>query len=472
MSFAEGVFPSTFRSAVVTPLIKKPGLDTDCPSNYRPISNLNNISKILERLFLARLQPHVIATPNFNQLQSAYRPHYSTETALVLTLNNIYNSADNSKPTLLVSLDLSAAFDTIDHSILLNRLQASFGVTGYTLSWLSSYLSNRSQTVRIGQSTSASTLLESGVPQGSVLGPILFSLYVSPIGQLVSSFGIEHQQYADDTQLYISLCSSNHTSGITKLESCLTSLNSWFHLNGLCLNPTKSDAILFGTHQRLSRFPPVPAVNIAGSIITLSDKITTLGVTLDSTLTFKQHVSSVCKSANYHLRALRHIRPVLTDEMAMSIAVALIQSRLDYANSILYHTAASNITKLQRIQNTAAHLVLPYSHLSANDTLTQLHWLPISRRIEFKLATITYKLLNTEQPSYLRSLIHYDNPVRQLRSSVQRRLHVPAVKTTIGDRAFSSASPNVWNSLPLSIRLAPSLLSFKNKLKTFYFNST
>jgi len=164
-------------------------------------------------------------------------------------------------------------------------------------------------------------------------------------------------------------------------------------------------------------------------IVKLSDKITTLGVTLDSTLTFKQHVSFVCKSANYHLRALRHIRPVLTEEMAMSIAVALIQSRLDYANSILYHTAVSNITKLQRIQNTAAHLVLPYSHLSANDRLTRLHWLPISRRIEFKLATITYKLLNTEQPSFLRSLIHYDNPVRQLRSSVQRRLHVPAIKT-------------------------------------------
>ena len=147
----------------------------------------------------------------------------------------------------------------------------------------------------------------------------------------------------------------------------------------------------------------MPAVNIAGSIVKLSDKITTLGVTLDSALTFKQHVSSICKSANYHLCALRHIRPVLTDEMAMSIAVALIQSRLDYANSILYHAAASNITKLQRIQNTAAHLVLPYSHLSANERLTLLHWLiPISRRIEFKLAAITYKLPNTEQPSYLR----------------------------------------------------------------------
>jgi hypothetical protein len=425
----------------------------------------------LEHLFLVRLQPHVISNPNFNQLQSAYRSNHSTETALALTLNNIYQSADNSQPTLLVSLDLSAAFDTIDHTLLLSRLQTSFGITGNSLSWLSSYLSNRSQLVRIGQSASSLTFLTSGVPQGSVLGPILFSLYVSPIGHIVSNHGIDHQQYADDTQLYISLSARNYLSGITKLETCLTFLNSWFCLNGLCLNPTKSDAILFGTHQRLSRFPPVPNVNIAGSVVKLSDKITTLGVTLDSTLTFKQHVSTVCKSANYHLRALKHIRPVLTDEMAMSIAVALIQSRLDYANSVLYHTSATNINKLQRIQNTAARLVLPYSHLSTNNRLAQLHWLPISRRIEFKLAIITYRLLNTEQPAYLRSLIQYDNPTRQLRSSVQRRLHVPVIKTSIGERAFSSASPAVWNNLPLSIRLAPSLNSFKNQLKTFYFSS-
>ena len=154
-----------FKAASVTPLIKKPGLDEDSPSNFRPISNLNNISKIIERLFLARIQPHILCCPNFNQLQSAYRPHHSTETALLLSLNNIYEAADNSQPTLLVSLDLSAAFDTIDHSLLLSRLHTSFGISGTALSWLTSYLSNRSQLVRIGQSSSPSALLDSGVPK-------------------------------------------------------------------------------------------------------------------------------------------------------------------------------------------------------------------------------------------------------------------------------------------------------------------
>ena len=258
LSFSQGVFPSMFKVASVTPLIKKPGLDEDSPSNFRPISNLNNISKIIERLFLSRLQPHILCCPNFNQLQSAYRPYHSTETALLLSLNNIYEAADNSQPTLLVSLDLSAAFDTIDHSVLLSRLHTSFGISGTALSWLTSYLYSRSQHVRIGQSSSPSALLDSGVPQGSVLGPILFSVYISPIGAIFSAFGIQHQQYADDTQLYIALSAVNPVPAISTLESCLTSLHSWFCQNGLCLNPTKSDAILFGTQQNYIIFLGFP----------------------------------------------------------------------------------------------------------------------------------------------------------------------------------------------------------------------
>jgi len=133
LSFSEGTFPSIFKTAVVTPRLKKVGSDPDSPENYRPISNLNNISKILERLFLARIQQHITTCSNFNHFQSAYRPQYSTETALLYTLNNIYSSADHSQPTLLVSLDLSAAFDTIDHKILINRLSSSFGISGLVL---------------------------------------------------------------------------------------------------------------------------------------------------------------------------------------------------------------------------------------------------------------------------------------------------------------------------------------------------
>ena len=281
----------------------------------------------------------------------------------------------------------------------------------------------------------------------------LFTFLLSPIGQIVSGHGISHQQYADDTQLYISLSKSNPAIGIFQLETCLSSLHSWFCHNGLCLNPTKSDAILFGTQQRLHHFTNIPTINIAGSVVNLSNKITTLGVTLDSTLNFNSHVSAVCKTSYYHLQALKHIRPVLTQDMAASIAVALVQSRLDYANSILYQTSANNIHKLQRVQNMAARLVTRNKFAHSHISLSELHWLPVSKRIDFKLATLTYKILHSEQPrknNYLRSLIRFEAPTRLLRSSSQHKLHHPRIHRTLGERAFSSASPTIWNNIPLS----------------------
>ena len=182
LSFAEGCFPAIFKQAIVKPLIKKPGLDKSEPSNFRPISNLNNISKLLERLFLTRFQPHISNSPNFNPLQSAYRKFHSTETSLLNTLDQVYTAADSSQPTVLVSLDLSAAFDTIDHHILLSRLQAIFGVSGSAIGWISSYLTDRVQRVVVGHSQSENTSLSTGVLQGSVLGPLLFSIFTSPVG--------------------------------------------------------------------------------------------------------------------------------------------------------------------------------------------------------------------------------------------------------------------------------------------------
>jgi len=143
LSFFEGRFPTLFKQATVIPLIKGHSLDKAVPSNYRPISNLNFISKILERVFLSRFQSHILKSPNINIYQSAYRPHCFTETALQLLFDRIYSAADNGKPTLLISLDLSAAFDTIDHSVLLKRLSCSFGVAGNVLSWIQSYLTGR-----------------------------------------------------------------------------------------------------------------------------------------------------------------------------------------------------------------------------------------------------------------------------------------------------------------------------------------
>jgi len=168
----------------VSPILKKPNLDPSEPANYRPISNLNNISKIIERLYLTHLQPHIISSPHFNSFQSAYRRYHSTETSLVHLLDSVYHAADDGQTTLLLSLDLSAAFDTIDHSILLKRLSNSFGVMGSAHNLLNSYLSGRSNSVRVGSSSSSVISSICGVPQGSVLGPVLFSIYISPIAHI------------------------------------------------------------------------------------------------------------------------------------------------------------------------------------------------------------------------------------------------------------------------------------------------
>lgn len=470
LSFKEGCFPDSFKSAQITPLIKKPNLDPSNLANYRPISNLNNISKILERLFLSRLQPHVLASHNFNPFQSAYRRNHSTETALLCTLDHVYHSADLGKSTILVSLDLSAAFDTIDHSILLHRLQNTFGISGTALDWIASYLSNRYQFVKLGNFSSSPQACQFGVPQGSVLGPLLFTIYVSPIASILSQLGVHQHQYADDTQLYIGISRSNASTNLNILESALSTLSFWFSKNWLALNPEKSEAILFGTHQRNSTLADISSINVAGSTITLADHIKLLGITLDKSLTFHKYVNLVSQSCFYHIKALRHIRHTLDTHTASLIAHALVGSRLDYANSLLYGAPNSTLLRLQRVQNTLARIVLLSNRFAHSDTLLQqLHWLPVHSRIRFKLATLTYNSLSTSSPQYLTSLLQPYQPVRSLRSSDMQYLTSTASRTVFGSRSFRSAAPTVWNAIPLDVRTSPSITSFKRSLKTYYF---
>ena len=237
----------------------------------------------------------------------------------------------------------------------------------------------------------------------------------------------------------------------------------------IALNPEKSEAILLGTHARNKTLSNINQVDIAGSPIPLSDKIKLLGVTIDSTLNFSKHVSLICQSCQYHIRALRHIRPILDAQTARLVGHALVSSRLDYANSILYGSPKSQIAKLQSQQNALARVVLKASSGSARPLLQELHWLPMASRIEFKIAALTYKVLDSGLPSYLSSQLSHYHPARELRSSSSNLLAKPYSSTKFGSLAFKSCAPKIWNELPLEVKSAQSLQTFKSRLKTHYF---
>ena len=213
-------------------------------------------------------------------------------------------------------------------------------------------------------------------------------------------------------------------------------------------------------------------MNVAGSIVPFTAHIKLLGVTLDKYLSFRKHTNLVSQSCHYHIKALRYIRHTLDTPTASLIAHALISSRLDYANAVLYGSPEYNFSKLQHIQNTLARIVLQSNHHAHSETRTllqQLHWLPVHSRVCFKLATITYKALSTSSPQYLASIIHRHQPIRSLRSNDQLFLNQPFSRTTFGSRSFRCAAPSVWNSLPLQVRTSPTLATFKSALKTYLF---
>ena len=200
--FTEGKFPSRYKTASVTPLLKKKELDPDVASNYRPISDLRTISKMLERLFMASrpMRPHIESCANFNRYLSAYRRGHSTETTLLRILDDVYHAAENHSRSLLLQLDLPAAFDALDKPTLLRRLDHTFGVRDTSHKWVDSYLNER-QYLRVGDRVSASVSCHYGVPQGSVLGPLLFTICTSPTVSVIAHFrNVHHAQYADDTQ--------------------------------------------------------------------------------------------------------------------------------------------------------------------------------------------------------------------------------------------------------------------------------
>ena len=420
-SLEQGKCPNFFKQAHVTPILKKPSLDKEVFKNYRPVSNLNFISKILERVVAIQLQTHLDEAGLMTAFQSAYRKHHYTESALLNIQNDILLNMAKGSVTALTLLDLSAAFDTIDHTILLDRLNVYYGLSELALGWFKSYLSGRTHSVKVGSTLSHPAALHYGVPQGSVLGPILFSLYTNPIGSIIHSHSsINYHFYADDTQLYITLSPENFSHSIQKLKNCLNDIQNFMFANKLKLNPDKTEFILIGSPKNCNQLLPHFPINILGNQVSPAQSVRNLGVVFDSNFTFSNHVSQVIKSTRVQARDLYKICPLLDLNTSVLLANALVSSRLDYCNSLLSLTDYE-LRRLQLVQNSLCRVVTRSSKSShITPQLKKLHWLPVRYRVQFKIGLITYKILTQGQPVYLRGLIHPYTSFRNTRRSTPK----------------------------------------------------
>ena len=316
-----------------------------------------------------------------------------------------------------------------------------------------------------------------GVPQGSVLGPLLFVLFTADITSMVEGYGLKAHSYADDLQIYSHVDPSDAQSLVLQISSCVESIQQWMAQNRLKLNPTKTEFIWLGSPRRIQQCSTAPLL-IAGALIQPSSHVRDLWVIFDSDLSMSTHVNKLISVCFFHLRQLRLIRRSLDVEAAHALVRALIHSRLDYWNGVLAGLPVERLRRLQSVMKASARLVLRLpSHASVTEQMhRQLHWLDIPQWITYKLCVQTFKCLHNLAPGYLSR--HCTSvaslPGRaHLRSATSGQLVVPSTRTmTLGNRGFHVSGPVSWNNLTSQLHdRTISLASFKKLLKTFLFRT-
>ena len=462
------VVPPLLKHSVITPIYKQKQLDVEDVANYRPISQLPIMSKIKERHVTEQLQHHMNDN-NINMVfQSAYRANHSTETALIRIHNDVTQALDQNRDVILILLDLKSAFDCLNHTIMINRLR-EIGISGDMLKWFESYLSGRTYSVKINQEYSNPVTSLHGVPQGSVLGPLLFNGYCLPLARVIEKHNIAFHMYADDTQLYLDFDPRDKNSSIARINACIKDIKMWLCANRLCINESKTEALLISKKETVAT-----SIQNGNMTIPLLPSVTNLGAKIDNRCDMEKHALKMCTNACFHLQSIRKIRRCLTMESCKILVHSLVTSRLDYANILLCNAPDRVTARLERVQRSAARLIYGihrYQRISITAVLHELHWLPVVIRIQYKVLVTVFKAYHSGTPQYLADLIKKHSPVRKLRSSHNPNLLEEPKYTgeKFGSKSFCVAGPRFWNRLPAELREISSLDTFKKHLKTHLF---
>ena len=464
-SITTGQFPTKWKTGRVTP-IHKAGNKSEC-NNFRPITILCTLSKLLERhvhdAFYNFLQTHSL----LYIAQSGFRALHSCETALTKIVDNWTSNMEKGLLNGVVLLDLRKAFDLVDTDVLLAKLSI-YQCDNTTLNWFKSYLQGREQCVQFKGKMSESKPVTHGVPQGSILGPLLFITFMNDLPLHINS---TLDMYADDSTIHVSAKTVEELEYVLNQE--LTNVQNWCQINRMAVNADKTKVMLITTYQKETKLP-TSEINVSFNGTKLenvkSEKL--LGVTIDKHLNWKDHINKTAKTVSKNIALLRRIRKYLPQQTRLTFYKAYIQSHLDYCSTIWGQSPS--VTRLHILQKLALRLIMNVPKLThSNPLFIECGVMPIQVRVKFRSATLVYKTLNGLTPSYMEGIFtnQSDVSVRTTRYSTNNKLHVPRRNLCVSRRSLRYIGSVEYNELPSDIQECNTLPSFKFKAYRHYMNS-
>lgn len=463
LSYTKNTFPNSMKKAIITPIHKKNC--TEDISNYRPISILSVVSKIFERSATNQLVTYLEDSGLLNPTQHAYRKGHSTKTCLMEIVEYIQKKRDERKTIGLASLDLSKAFDSISHSHLLDKL-GKLGLNEDAINWCKSYLEDRKQKTKFRKYTSEEHLVTSGVPQGSILGPIMFICFTNDMANIFPDCKV--LSYADDTQLITT--GSNKREVKVKLEKLIKTAQTWYCRNSLKNNASKTEIIIIGENIKDKKIPAYIEVTDDGKStkLTPSKYVKILGIYIDDELSWNHQIHEVRKKACNSIRNLHRVNQLIPLKHRILLYNSLVASHYNYCDTVWSGCGAMNERKLQTTQNFAARSILGRSkHTSATDALTTLKFLTLKEKRKIHEAVYTHKALNRKLPAEVTA--HYNNlePMENLKSSISHTLNIPKHATEQYKRGPLYRTVKTWNSIPAELRSEDiTTQTFKKKYQT------
>ena len=455
-SLSEGSVPSDWKHAVVTP-IHKSGSTSDA-ANYRPISTLPVFSKILERAVHTMVYAYFQENNLLSNHQSGYRPLHSTSTCLIDVTNRILQNIDRGRLTGMIFLDLTKAFDTIDHDVMLNKL-LDLGFSDTALVWFRAYLSNRTQSVCVNGVLSDPQSIEFGVPQGSLLGPLLFITYINDLPSVVMN--CEIQLYADDTLLFYS---GDSISDIEfHLSQDLNNMINWLENNFLFLNYAKTKVMLVGTHQRLARVTNF-SITARNKSLDRVYQFKYLGVILDPCLSWNDHIDYIASKISSRLGMLRKARKIIPRASCITLYDSMVLPLFDYCSAVWSGCGITNREYLNRLQRRAVRII-EGREVKQNDIRSTLNWPSLEARRNYQTCLQVFKCLNGLAPAYLLNKFSLSRDFHSHNTRNKDLIRLPRAKTSKFQTSFYYNGAKLWNTLPPHIRQENTLSLFKKNLK-------